>query len=137
MFHDEDLKLLSRPLYAFMTVAARPDRWPAPRPVWFELAGDGTVQMFSEPSAIKVGRLREQPRASIVVAAPAGEPEHWVSVEGSVTLHDDGGYELAERLAPRYWTFEDPQHEGFLQGWAESGLVRITLHPEKVNRFAA
>lgn len=137
MFRDADLELLARPLYAFLTVAPRADRWPAPRPVWFELAEDSTLQVFSVPDAIKVGRLREQPRASIVVAAPSGEPEHWVSVEGAVTLHDDGAYELAARLAPRYWTFEDPEHESLLQEWSSADLVRIVLHPEKVARFSA
>jgi hypothetical protein len=137
MFRDEDLALLTRPLYAFLTVAPRGERWPAPRPVWFEVAGDGTLQMFSEPGAPKVGRLRGQPRASVVVAAPAGEPEHWVAVEGAVTLHDDGGLELATRLAERYWTFDDPNHEKWIEQWRESGLVRIVVHPEKVNRFSA
>ncbi|GAA0455338.1 pyridoxamine 5'-phosphate oxidase [Paractinoplanes deccanensis] len=137
MFRDEDLALLGRPLYAFLTVAPRGERWPSPRPVWFELAGDGTLQMFSLPGAPKVDQLRHQPRASVVVAAPAGEPEHWVAVEGTVTLHDDGGVELAERLAGRYWTFDDPDHEKYLGEWRAGGLVRIVLHPERVNRYAA
>ncbi|MBL7258621.1 pyridoxamine 5'-phosphate oxidase family protein [Paractinoplanes lichenicola] len=136
MFRDEDLTLLARPLYAFLTVAPRGERWPAPRPVWFEQAADGTLHLFSDPGAPKVARLREQPRASVVVAAPVGEPEHWVSVEGTVTLHDDG-IELATRLADRYYDMSDPGHRQLLEEWQASGMTRIVLHPEKVNRFAA
>ena len=137
MFEDADLGLLARPLYAFLTVAPRGERWPAPRPVWFEITDDVLLQMFSVSGAPKVAQLRAQPRASVLVAAPAGEPEHWVSVEGPVSLHEDGGYELAARLAPRYWTFAGPEHEKLLQEWAGADLVRIVLRPERVNRFAA
>lgn len=137
MFRDDDLALLRRPLYALLTVAPRGDRWPAPRPVWFELTDQGDLQMFSEPGAPKLDRLREQPRASVVVTAPVGEPEHWVSVEGTVTLHEDGGVELGERLAERYWTFSDPIHEKWLADWRAGGSVRLVLHVEKVSRFSA
>ena len=137
MLRDDDRALLARPLYAFLTVAPRGDRWPAPRPVWFEVTGDGDLQMFSLPDAPKLDRLREHSRASVVVAAPPGEPEHWVSVEGPVTLHDEGGAELADRLAARYWTFEDPSHAGLLEEWRAGGVVRIVLRPEVVHRFSA
>ena len=137
MFRAEDLTLLARPLYAFLTVAPRGDRWPAPRPVWFEVTGDGDLQMFSLPDAPKLDRLREQPRASVVVSAPSGEPEHWVSAEGPVTLHDTGGSELATRLAARYWTWTDPTHRQFLDEWRSGGVTRVVLRPEVVNRFSA
>jgi hypothetical protein len=136
MFRAEDRALLARPLFAFLTVAPRGDRWPAPRPVWFELTGDGLLQMFSLPESPKVERLREQPRASVVVAAPPGEPEHWVAVEGRVTLHDDGGADLAARLAGRYWDTVDPALRKLLEEWRTGGVVRIVLHPEVVNRYA-
>jgi len=139
MFRDEDRALLARPLYAFLTVAPVGDRWPAPRPVWFEMTSDGDLQLFSLPDAPKVDRLRERPRASVVVAAPPGEPEHWVAVEGRVTLHDDGGSELAVRLAERYWDLSDPnpEHQQLLDEYRTGDLVRIVVHPERVNRFAA
>lgn len=136
MFRDEDLVLLSRPLYAFLTVAPRGARWPAPRPVWFEVGDNGDLQMFSLPDAPKLDRLREQPRASVVVAAPVGEPEHWVSVEGPVTLQDLGGFELAARLADRYYDMTDPKNRELVEGWRDAGVVRIVLRPERVSRFS-
>ncbi|XVU29588.1 pyridoxamine 5'-phosphate oxidase family protein [Actinoplanes sp. CA-054009] len=137
MFREEDLALLVRPLYAFLTVAPSGDRWPSPRPVWFELTPEGDLQLFSLPDSPKVGRLRDHPRASIVVAAPTGEPEHWVAVEGTATVHDDGANDLARRLADRYWTFADPEHGKLLDEWRTAPLVRIVLRPEKVNRYSA
>jgi hypothetical protein len=136
MFRDEDLALLERPLYAFLTVAPRGERWPAPRPVWFEVTGDGELQMFSVRDAPKLDRLREHPRASVVVAAPTGEPEHWVAVEGRVTLHDQGGAELSARLAERYWDMSDPNRQKVVDEWRAGGVVRIVVHPEVVNRFS-
>ncbi|MBL6275382.1 pyridoxamine 5'-phosphate oxidase family protein [Micromonospora fiedleri] len=137
MFRDEDLALLVRPLFAFLTVAPRAGRWPAPRPVWFEVTDGGDLAMFSESGSPKLSRLREQSRASVVVAAPPGEPEHWVAVEGAVTLHDQGGADLAARLADRYGLSSDPKYQALIEQWRASGVVRIVLHPEKVNRFSA
>jgi hypothetical protein len=137
VLRDDDLALLVRPLYAFLTVAPRGGRWPAPRPVWFEVTDDGDLQLFSVRGAPKLDRLREHPRASVVVAAPPGEPEHWVAVEGPVTLHDQGGAELAARLAERYWDLDEPGHRAALDGWRAGDVVRIVVHPELVHRFAA
>lgn len=131
----EDLEFLARPLHGFLTVAGSPA--PAqPRPVWFEATGDGTLQLFTEPGALKVRRLRRDPRASIVVAAPVGEPERWVSVAGRTTIEDDGAKELASRLADRYWDLDDEALAGALQEMLGADLLRIVLHPESVRRYS-
>jgi hypothetical protein len=136
VLRDDDRALLARPLYAFLTVAPRDGRWPAPRPVWFEVTDAGDLQMFSVPDAPKLARLRETPRASVVVAAPVGEPEHWVAVEGAVTLHGEGGADLAARLADRYWDMGEPGRQAVVDEWRAAGVVRIVVHPETVNRFS-
>jgi len=131
----EDLDLLRRPLHGFLTVAAGPTP-PQPRPVWFEVADDGTVQLFSEADALKVRRLRRDPRASLVVAAPVGEREHWVAITGRVTIEEDGAHALAERLAHRYWDLADPARQEDLAGMLRDDQVRLVLHPQDVRRFA-
>lgn len=130
----EDLELLRRPLHGFLSVAAGPS--PAqPRPVWFEVAEGGTVELFTEPDAVKVRRLRTDPRASLVVAAPVGEREHWVSIRGQVTIETDGAHELARRLAERYWDLDDPTRADELAAIQSEEQLRLVIHPDKVSRF--
>ncbi|MET9230093.1 pyridoxamine 5'-phosphate oxidase family protein [Lentzea sp. NPDC003310] len=130
----EDVEFLHRPLYGFLSVAAGPVP-PQPRPVWFEVTGEGTVQLFTDPGSLKVRRLREDPRASLVVAAPTGERERWLSVAGRVTVETDGAHELAQRLADRYWGPGEPSRVDDLAEILGAEQVRLVLHPEKVSRF--
>ncbi|MEV6826962.1 pyridoxamine 5'-phosphate oxidase family protein [Amycolatopsis sp. NPDC051102] len=127
----DDLEFLRRPLHGFLTVAGA-----EPRPVWFEATGDGTIQLFSEPDALKVRRARRDPRASIVVAAPVGERERWVSVAGRMSVERDGAHELAQRLAARYWDLGDRTRAADLEAILAGDLVRLVIHPETVRRYA-
>ncbi|ADJ44670.1 pyridoxamine 5'-phosphate oxidase [Amycolatopsis mediterranei S699] len=127
----DDLEFLQRPLHGFLTVSTA-----QPRPVWFEATGDGLIQLFSEPDALKVRRARRDPRASIVVAAPVGERERWVSVAGRVSIEPDGAHDLAARLAPRYWDLDDPVRAADLEAILKGDLVRLVIHPETVRRYA-
>ncbi|MCX2729718.1 pyridoxamine 5'-phosphate oxidase family protein [Saccharopolyspora sp. NFXS83] len=129
-----DLEFLRRPLHGFLTAAAGPLP-PQPRPVWFEVTDDGTIQLFTAPDALKVRRLRDDPRASIVVAAPTGEREHWVSVAGRTTVETDGAGDLCARLGARYWDLDDPARAQELAGMLDEDWLRIVLHPEAVRRF--
>jgi hypothetical protein len=128
---DQDLEFLRRPLHGFLTVAAG-----QPRPVWFEATADGTIQLFTEPDAPKVRRVRRDPRASIVVAAPVGERERWVSATGRVSVEPEGAHDLAARLAARYWDLDDPVRAADLAGILATDQVRLVLHPETVHRYA-
>ncbi|WP_410648090.1 pyridoxamine 5'-phosphate oxidase family protein [Amycolatopsis sp. cmx-4-54] len=130
MLTTDDLEFLRRPLHGFLTVAGGPVR-----PVWFEAADDGTIQLFTPRESPKVRRLDGDPRASIIVAAPVGERERWVSVSGSTTVEPDGAHELAARLAERYWDLEDPAHADELAGIQTLDLVRLVIRPEKVSRY--
>ena len=127
----DDLEFLRRPLHGFLTVAGA-----EPRPVWFEAAGDGTIQLFTEPDALKVRRARRDPRASIVVAAPVGERERWVSVAGRVSIEPGGAHDLAGRLAARYWDLDDPARAADLEAILKIDQVRLVIHPETVRRYA-
>ncbi|MFK0251389.1 pyridoxamine 5'-phosphate oxidase family protein [Amycolatopsis azurea] len=131
MLTAEDLEFLRRPLHGFLTVADGPVR-----PVWFEATDDGAIQLFTPSDSPKVRKLSADPRASIVVAAPVGERERWVSVAGSAAVEPDGAHELAARLAERYWDLEDPAHAGELAGIQTLDLVRLVIRPEKVSRYS-
>ncbi len=130
---EEDLAFLARPLHGFLTTAAGPQP-PEPRPVWFEATAAGTLQLFTAPDSLKVRRLRRDPRASLVVAAPVGERERWVSVAGRTTIVTDGAHDLASRLAARYWDLADPVRADELAAILAADQVRVVLHPDTVRR---
>jgi len=130
----EDLEFLRRPLHGFLSVAGGPLP-PQPRPVWFEATAEGTIQLFTDPDSLKVRRLRRDPRASIVVAAPVGERERWLSVTGPTTVEPDGAHDLCTRLAAHYWDLDDPTRADDLAGMLAADLVRLVIHPESVRRY--
>jgi nitroimidazol reductase NimA-like FMN-containing flavoprotein (pyridoxamine 5'-phosphate oxidase superfamily) len=132
---DDDVAFLRRPLYGFLAVAAGP-RPPQPRPVWFEVTDRRTVELFTGPDTLKVRRLRRDPRASLVVAAPVGERERWVSITGHTEVSADGGHELAARLAARYWDLDDPDRAADLADILAHDQVRLVIHPDSVSRYA-
>jgi general stress protein 26 len=131
----EDLEFLRRPLHGFLSVAGGTQP-PQPRPVWFEATAEGTIQFITEPDSLKVRRLRSDPRASIVVAAPVGEREHWVSVVGHATMEADGAHDLCSRLAARYWDLDDPARARDLAAMLAADQLRVVIHPETVRRYA-
>lgn len=130
----DDLAFLRRPLHGFLTVADGPVP-PQPRPVWFEVTDDGTVQLFTGPASPKVRQLERDPRASLVVAAPVGETERWVSVTGRVTVERDGAREMVDRLGARYWDLDVPEHAEVIAAMRDEEQVRLVIHPETVRRF--
>jgi general stress protein 26 len=130
----QDLEFLRRPLHGFLSGAAGPLP-PQPRPVWFEAAAEGTIQLITDPDSLKVRRLHRDPRASIVVAAPVGERERWVSVAGRTTVEPDGAHDLYARLAARYWDLDDPARAADLAEILTAEWVRLVIHPETVSRF--
>ncbi|RKT88227.1 Nitroimidazol reductase NimA, pyridoxamine 5'-phosphate oxidase superfamily [Saccharopolyspora antimicrobica] len=130
----QDIEFLRRPLHGFLSVAAGPLP-PQPRPVWFEATDEGAIQLFTGPDTLKVRRLRRDPRASIVVAAPVGERERWVSVAGRTTVEPDGGRDLCARLFARYWDLADPARAEELAGMLTEDWVRVVIHPQTVHRF--
>ena len=131
----EDVLFLQRPLYGFVSTVsgAHP---PQPRPVWFEVTTENTIQLFTGPASVKVRRVREDPRASIVVAAPVGERERWVSIAGRAEVKADGARDLISRLAARYWDLEDPERAADLAAMLTDDWVRLVIHPDKTSRYS-
>ncbi len=76
---------------------------PTAVPVWFEWDGK-TIQVFTSRRSAKIARIRSDARVCLAVAEPVGVPEAWVTVEGTASIEDEGGMELARRLAARYYT---------------------------------
>jgi general stress protein 26 len=129
-----DREFLATPRIGFLTVAGGKGL-PEPRPVWFEVADDGTVQLFSLTTSPKVRRVQQDPRAALVAANGVGEQENWIAISGTATVEEDGAGELAERLGARYWDLDDPEKAAALASMVEADLVRIVIRPERISRY--
>jgi nitroimidazol reductase NimA-like FMN-containing flavoprotein (pyridoxamine 5'-phosphate oxidase superfamily) len=130
----QDIEFLQRPLYGFLSVAAGPTP-PQPRPVWFEATTQGTIQLFTGSNTVKIKQLRSDSRVSIVVAAPVGEDERWISVAGRAEIAADGADDLCARLAARYWDLDDAARTADLAEIMAADQVRLVIHPETVSRY--
>ncbi len=112
------------------------DGAPVSIPLWFEWDGH-CARMFTGMSSPKIRRLQRDPRAALVVASVVGEKEEWVSVEGTMTIRQEGGLELAERMAPRYWDLSNPARAQVLQSWRDeaSTLRLLALIPNQIRSY--
>ena len=111
-------------------------------PVWFEWDGEG-IRMFSHASHKKMARLKNDPRASLLVARQVGEPEAWVAVDGAVAFTEEGVVPLLERLAARYWVDEDLEvakvHAETAESWrkAAAHLRVLSIEPDEIRSYRA
>lgn len=103
------------------------DGSPTVVPVWFEWDGT-TAAVFTSRGSAKVKRMNRDPRVALSVEEGVGVPEAWVTIEGAATIEESGGWELAQRLAHRYYTPEKnatvlPDWEQMADEWV---VIRIT-----------
>jgi PPOX class probable F420-dependent enzyme len=129
-------KFLAKTRYGYLTTLRR-DGSPLTVPVWFEWDGE-VVRVFTGKGSSKVNRIRNDPRVTLLVANHLDEHEAWVAFDGPATIELEGGFELAERLAHRYWDLSDPERKATLEGWRAKAdtLCVIALRPERVRTYA-
>jgi len=115
----------------------RRDGSPIAIPVWFDWDGR-SVKMFTYAGSPKLHRLANDARASVLVTNHVNEKEKWVAFDGTVAVGDEGGFELAERLAQRYWDLNEPGRAAALQNWRamESELRLLEMVPDRVRTSA-
>lgn len=107
------------------------DGSPTVVPVWFDWDGT-TASVFTERKSPKVKRILADSRVALSVEEAVGVAEAWVTIEGNAAIEDEGGFALAQRLAPRYYTPE--KSAAALAQWGRTAeewvVVRIT--PRKI-----
>ena len=125
-------EFLAKPRLAILITNDAPGA-PIGVPVWFEWPGT-KVQMFAGKDTPKIDRIKRDARASVLVTNAVGEPEAWVAFDGLIDLNDDGGIELATRLADQYWNMDDERLRSVLTSWqqAPDEFCLLTLRPEKI-----
>ena len=128
-------RFLSEPRYGILNML-QSDGSPIGVPVWFDWNGE-TVRVFTSVLSPKVKRLQADPRASLLVVNHQEEQESWVSFDGAVSIHDEGGLELAEELAARYWDLSDPSRQETLALWRKAAAVLrvLELRPERIRSY--
>jgi PPOX class probable F420-dependent enzyme len=135
MTDEERESFLSEPRYGILNTLRR-DGTPIGVPVWFDWDGE-LVRMFTSVVSPKIKRLEGDPRASLLVVNHPDELERWVSFDGSVSIREGGGIELAEQLASRYWDVSDPDRQATLALWrkAAAALRVLELAPERIRTY--
>jgi PPOX class probable F420-dependent enzyme len=116
-------------------ISLNDDGSPTAVPVWYEWDGE-RARIFTGRNSAKIARLRADPRVCLSVAEPTGVTEAWVTIEGTATIEDEGGVELARRLAPRYYSPEKAAR--VLPDWerAAAQWVVIAITPGRIRSLA-
>ncbi len=106
------------------------DGSPNTMPLWYHWDGE-KIRMFSSRDTGKIRRLAADNRANLSVAQGVGIAEAWVTVEGTVEVLDEGGRELACRMAARYYK---PKQAGkTIEVWEKKDdWVLIELTPTRI-----
>jgi PPOX class probable F420-dependent enzyme len=135
MNDEESERFLSEPRYGILNTL-HSDGSPIGVPVWFDWNGE-TVRIFTSVLSPKIKRLQADPRASLLVVNHQKEQESWISFDGAVSIRDEGGLELAEALAARYWDLSDPSRQETLALWrkAAAALRVLELRPERIRSY--
>jgi PPOX class probable F420-dependent enzyme len=96
-------------------------------PVWFEWDGK-TATLFTHNQTPKLKRIQRDNRVALSVEEPLGVKEAWVTIEGTASIEDHGGIELARRLIVRY--YDEARVKEVLPAWEKIAgewlVVRIT-----------
>ena len=135
MTETERDEFLNEPRIAVLSTIST-EGTPVSIPIWFEWDGEH-ARVFTGIGSPKIRRIEANPAASLLVANPTGEPEAWVLIEGGITIEEDGGFDLAERLALRYWGLSEPAHAETVDEWraAASTLRVLELVPTRIRSY--
>ncbi|HEY4668399.1 MAG TPA: PPOX class F420-dependent oxidoreductase [Tepidiformaceae bacterium] len=116
-------------------VTLYPDGSPTVVPVWYEWDGQ-EARIFTGRGSAKVERIQNDNRVALSVEEPTGNPEAWVVIEGTASIEQEGGFDLARRLAPQYYSRE--RADAALEQWGRMAdewvVIRVT--PKRIRSLA-
>jgi PPOX class probable F420-dependent enzyme len=111
----------------FVTLATvQPDGQPQLSVVWVERDGDDLL-MSTTTNRQKYRNLERDPRASVLLY-PKDNPYSYVEVRGNVTMTEEGGRELIDRLNLKYTN--TPRYT--MDDGTDNVRVIVRLSPTKV-----
>ena len=115
MTEEYQKEFLSKTRYGYLTTLSS-DGFPKTVPIWFEWDGH-TVRIFTVINSLKLKRIEQDPRVTVLVAKDMNEHEAWVSFDGIANIHSEGAIELVEKLANKYWDLSDPKRKQTIDHW--------------------
>jgi PPOX class probable F420-dependent enzyme len=117
-------------------VTLNADGSPTAVAIWFEWDGE-RARAFTRRDSPKVRRIRADPRVSLTVAEPTGVTEAWVTIEGTARILEEGGIDLARRLAPRYYPPEKAVQAVARWETIADEWVVVEITPRRIRSLAA
>ena len=121
---DSARQILDGPEFAVLSTL-EPDRQPQSSVVWFERDGDDLL-MSTVQGRRKHANLVRDPRATVLVY-PKDNPYSYVELRGAVTMTEEGGRELIDRLCRAYTGADRYTGDG-----PDDVRVVVRLTPSKV-----
>lgn len=121
---DSARQILDGPEFAVLSTL-EPDGQPQSSVVWFERDGDDLL-MSTVQGRRKHANLVRDPRATVLVY-PKDNPYSYVELRGAVTMTEEGGRELIDRLCRAYTGAERYTGDG-----PDDVRVVVRLAPSKV-----
>ena len=119
-------RFLGRPRIARLATIS-PEGYPHVVPIYFLLDGDDIV-FGSDRDERKVKNALRNPKGAVVIGGEPDSDEAGYLIQGELSVEDDPGRRLMQRLARRYSSGSEAEE------WAEGGGVIIRLSPRKVIR---
>jgi PPOX class probable F420-dependent enzyme len=115
-----------------MLTTLRSHGMPVSLPVWYEWDGV-TLRMFCHVASGKLKRLNADSRATVLVVNNPDEPENWVAFDGRITIREDGGLEVAERVFDHYYP-PGGERRSVLESWRQMKVEwrLLELKPESI-----
>jgi len=119
-----------------MLTTLRDDGSPVTVPVWFEWDGE-VVRVFTSLASPKLRRITHDPRATLLAPNHIDESEAWVAFDGEITISEGGAFELAERMAQRYWDLAKPDRRATVESWkaASPHLRVLSMRPRRIRSY--
>ena len=128
-------EFLSKTRYGYLTTLTKGGD-PKTVPVWFDW-DDHTVRIFSVVGTIKLKRIENDSRVTVLVASDMDEHESWVSFDGHAEIRSDGAIKLVEKFADRYWDLSNTEKRETIERWKKMPEIFrvIEIVPTKIRTY--
>jgi len=129
-------EFLQKTRYGYLTTLSSRGGFPRTVPVWFDW-DNHKISFFSVVNSLKLKRIENDPRVTMLAANDMSEHEAWVSFEGNANIFSEGAIELVEKLANKYWDPSNPDVKQTLDRWKSRPEIfrRVEFTPTRIHTY--